>query len=292
VAALASGCSNKPSPAEEQQRVAAKAAASSSTSSGAWRDEAFDKSAGGPDGQLAAVYAPEGSGAWPVLIALHGRGEAGRGLAAGAHGWRDDYDIDVVRSQLEAGKLTRADSKEMLSESRIAELLAALAREPWRGLRLACPYCPVPSGDWRGFGELVTGPLLERVGKPARTATGIDGVSMGGRYALEIGFGMADHFGAVGALQPAIRTSEAEDFAARAEAARDTHGKQAIQLVTSSGDSFREATEALSAALKRRGVEHRLLLTEGPHDYIWNRGPGAIEMLMFHERALRGLAPV
>src|SRR5690348_6224125 len=134
LAALAGGCSSKPSPAEEQQRAAAKAAASSNTSAGAWRDGAFDKTAGEPDGQLAAVYAPDGSSGWPLLIALHGRGEAGRGLAAGAHGWRDDYDIDGVRAQLEAGKLSRADSKEMLSEARIAELVAALGREPWRGL--------------------------------------------------------------------------------------------------------------------------------------------------------------
>lgn len=292
MAAFTSGCSTKPSPAEEQQRAAAKAVASGNTSSSAWRDEAFDKSADQPNAQLASIYAPEASGTWPLLIALHGRGEAGRGLAAGAHGWRDDYDIDVVRTKLEAGTLSRDDSKGMLSEARIAELLATLKQHPWKGLRLACPYCPVPTGDWQGFGNFLTGPLLERVGAPTRAATGIDGVSMGGRYALEIGFGMAHRFGAVGALQPAIRASEADDFATRAEAARDTHGKQMIQLVTSTGDSFREATEALSAALTKRGVSHRLQITEGPHDYIWNRGPGAIEMLMFHERVLRGLEPI
>jgi hypothetical protein len=26
----------------------------------------------------------------------------------------------------------------------------------------------------------------------------------------------------------------------------------------------------------------------GPHDYEFNRGPGAYEMLMFHDRVLRG----
>ncbi|MBL8742190.1 MAG: esterase [Myxococcales bacterium] len=291
MAAFVAGCSNKPSKAEEQQRAAAKAAASGSTGPGAWQDLSFEKSDDAPEGQLAALFAPEGSKDWPLLVALHGRGEAGRGLAAGAHGWRDDYDIDVIRTRLEAGALTRADSKEMLSDARVGEIVAALARDPWRGLRIACPYCPVPSGDFRAFGRFVTGPLLSRAGKPARAATGIDGVSMGGRYALEIGFGLAAHFGSVGALQPAIRESEAEDFAARAEAARDAHGSQSIQLVTSTGDAFREATVALSEALKKKGVAHRLKLTDGPHDYIWNRGPGAIEMLMFHERALRGGAP-
>jgi iron(III)-salmochelin esterase len=288
------GCSGKPSPAEQkqqQERAEAKASASLATNSSAWRDEQFEKSGAQPDGQMAAIFAPETSASWPILVALHGRGEAGRGLAAGAHGWRDDYDLDVVRTKLESGKLSRADSKEMLSPERVATLAASLAKNPWRGLRVACPYCPVPSGDWRSFGGFVTGSLLERAGKPARAATGIDGVSMGGRYALEIGFGAGEHFGAVGALQPAIRENEADEFAARAERARAAHGEQAIQLVTSTGDAFRDATEALAAALAKRGVEHRLLLTEGPHDYIWNRGPGAIEMLMFHERVLRGAPP-
>ena len=25
----------------------------------------------------------------------------------------------------------------------------------------------------------------------------------------------------------------------------------------------------------------------GPHDYVFNRGPGVLEMLLFHDRALR-----
>lgn len=287
---LASGCSNKPSAADERQRAAAKATATASSAS-AWRDESFDAGPDAPDGELAAIFAPDGSGSYPVLVAMHGRGEAGRGLAAGAHGWRDDYDLDVIRTKLEAGALSRADSKDMLSATRVEAIRASLTANPFRGLRLVCPYCPVPTGDSGPFARFVTGPLLERAGKPARALTGIDGVSMGGRYALEIGFGEAASFGAVGALQPAIRANEADDFASRAARARDLHGRQSIQLVTSADDPFREPTEALSAALEARGIEHDLQVTEGPHDYIWNRGPGAIEMLVFHERVLRGLPP-
>lgn len=300
---VAGGCSRRPSRAEERERAEAKASAEKTVGS-AWRDEAFDVSADAPDGELAAIFAPDGSADWPVLVALHGRGEAGRGLAAGAHGWRDDYDLDVVRANLERGAITRADSKDFLSPARVARIAAALSTAPFGGLRVACPYCPVPSGDADPFGRFITGPLLDRVGAlPAgtppsppiqpipRSKTGIDGVSMGGRYALEIGFGFAASFGAVGALQPAIREEEADAFATRAERARDLHGKQAIQLVTSAGDPFRAPTEALSEALKKRGVEHDLQVTDGPHDYIWNRGPGAIEMLVFHDRVLRGLAP-
>jgi hypothetical protein len=30
----------------------------------------------------------------------------------------------------------------------------------------------------------------------------------------------------------------------------------------------------------------------GTHSYRFNRGPGGLEMLLFHDRALRGLAPL
>lgn len=287
VAAFASGCS-RPQPSEEQRAVPPPGPG--------WREESFDSSADQPEGQRALLFAPDGSNDWPVLVALHGRGEAGRGLAAGAHGWRDDYDLDVIRARLETGALSNSDAKEMLSDQRIALHRASLAKHPWHGLRIVCPYTPVPSGGrdgWRPFANFVDTSLLPRVTQaPDRAKTGIDGVSMGGRYALELGFGMAERFGAVGALQPAIREADAEPFAERAEQAASAHGKQSIQLVTSSGDPFRAPTEALSAALTRRSIAHQLIVTDGPHDYIWNRGPGAVEMLMFHERALRGLAPV
>ena len=57
-----------------------------------WHDVSFPASRGIPD-HRALVYAPPGSSKWPILIALHGRGEAGRGLRIGAYGWRDDYDL-------------------------------------------------------------------------------------------------------------------------------------------------------------------------------------------------------
>jgi hypothetical protein len=40
--------------------------------------------------------------------------------------------------------------------------------------------------------------------------------------------------------------------------------------------------------LDRRKQEH--LVVPGPHDYPFNRGPGAIEMLLWHDRVLRGEA--
>jgi len=267
-------------------------------STAGWNDVPFPASEDQPDGQLASIYAPSGSRGWPLLVALHGRGEAGRGLDAGAHGWRDDYALDARRARLEAPPLVAADADGMLESERLEALNASLAKTPWRGLAIACPYTPVPTGrdlaSARPFMRFVTDSLLakaaEKVGPLTRERTGIDGVSMGGRYALQIGFSCPEIFGAVGAMQPAIREEEAVDFADLARAAKKKR-LQIVRLVTSADDPFLDATRALSKALTGRAVDHQLIVTQGPHDYAWNRGPGGIEMLAFHERVLRGVAP-
>ncbi len=280
--ALSAGCSGGGSNSQPSARPAA---------GEGWREEVFEPSALQPEGQHALVFAPPESDDWPILIALHGRGEAGRGLRAGAAGWRDDYDLDLVRARLAKGELTSADAKDLLEGPRLDAHKASLAKHSFAGLVLVCPYTPIPGTDSaRSFGRFVSTDLLARV-PPARprSAVGIDGVSMGGRYALELGFELGATFGAVGALQPAIREGDADSFASRAAECKAKHGAQAIHLVTSEEDPFREPTIALSKALTARSIEHQLIVTLGPHDYLWNRGPGAVEMLMFHERALRGL---
>lgn len=264
-----------------------------------WQELRFEPDDAQPHGQLAAVYAPQSARGWPVLVALHGRGEAGKGLERGARGWRDDYALDALREALERGSLGSADVQGMLSEERLASIRASLTSAPWRGLIVACPYTPVPRGEGRearsGFEAFVTSKLLPRVAEATgaareRSAMGIDGVSMGGRWALELGFERGDVFGAVGALQPAIGSEDAPRLADRALRASE-RGKQRIQLVSSSGDPFLEPTLALAKELEARKLEHQLVITAGPHDYSWNRGPGGAEMLVFFERVLRGLPP-
>ena len=60
----------------------------------------------------------------------------------------------------------------------------------------------------------------------------------------------------------------------------------ALRLLTSSRDYFRTAIRATSAAWTDAGVAHELVDIPGPHDYPFNRGPGAIEMLLWHDRVL------
>lgn len=263
-----------------------------------WHDLEFP-AAGGLEAERALVYAPEGSASWPVLVALHGRGEAGRGLRAGAYGWRDEYDLGKAVDRLKTGHIDSDDAGHMLDAARLEALNKSLASKPWSGLIIACPYTPVPTGrapsDAAPFARFLTEVLLPKIGElrgapVKREESGIDGVSMGGRYALQIGLGVATAFSSVGGLQPAIQVGEADAFA---DLAAQTVAKAptTIRLVSSEGDPFLEATRALAAALEQHKVAQTIVVTQGPHDYAWNQGPGSIELALHHERVLRGLPP-
>jgi enterochelin esterase-like enzyme len=96
-------------------------------------------------------------------------------------------------------------------------------------------------------------------------------------------------FGVVGALQPAVRTRHASVLARYVSSSQ--RPSQRIRLVTSLGDSLRADVTELDAAMSRARIAHEFKILQGPHDYVFNRGPGAVEMLLFHDRALRGLTP-
>lgn len=262
-----------------------------------WRQLSFEPSAVYPEPGRALVSAPEGAATLPVVVALHGRGET-RSLDVGARGFKDFYGVDRVDGRLRAPPITREDLLGFTNEARLAQINASLAAEPYRGVVLVCPFAPdlkdrSPSGA-EPFGRFVTGVLLPKAREAAGAVagperTGIDGVSMGGRLALWIGFRFPEMFGAVGAMQPALRVEEAEGVAALAAEARAKNPKLRIRLLSSEGDPFLAAVKAASAKMREAGVEHDLVVVPGPHNYEWNKGPGCAEMLLWQERALRGL---
>lgn len=267
--------------------------------SSAWKELAFEPTSAGDPPQRALLLAPEGAATSPLLVALHGRGESVRGVEAGARGFRDDYWIDRVLERIQAPPLTAADLGHMVTPERLAQLNASLREHPYRGLCLVTPYTPdlrdqsIPGAA--GFGRFVVERLLPRARaesgcQAAREATGIDGVSLGGRIALLVGLSHPEIFGAVGALQPAVRASEAAMFSELARRAMERH-PIALRLVSSDGDPFLPAIQEISDRLRQDGVAHELLVVPGPHDYVWNRGPGNVEMVLWHERVQRGLRP-
>jgi enterochelin esterase-like enzyme len=202
--------------------------------------------------------------------------------------------------RLRAPPLTREDFRGFVDEARLEKLDASLAERPFRGLVVACPWVPdvldarrrADLDAARDFGTFVVTELLPRVrssvGEAAGDASGIDGVSLGGRVALLVGLAHPDRLRAIGSLQAAIQASEAPELARRASRALAGHHAPRLRLLTSDGDYFKGPIGALHGALRAAGVDHEHLVVPGPHDYPFNRGPGAIEMLLWHDRVLRG----
>jgi enterochelin esterase-like enzyme len=298
MAAVASGaiagCSKREDPAPPKPEEPAPQA-----SLAGWKEISFEPGEGAPEGQRALVFGPPNARDLPMLVALHGRGESGRGLDVGARGWRDDYRIGRLLERLKEPPLTQKDLLNMVSRDRLARLNASLKETPFRGISLVCPYTPdLPDKSPAGvaaFGRFVAEQLIPRArvetgSRPDRGITGIDGVSMGGRLALLVGLSRPDIFGSVGALQPALKPSEGPMISELARAAMEKFPIE-LRLVSSEADPFLPAVRAVSERLRADGVVHELLIAQGNHDYDWNRGPGGVEMLLWHERVLRGFRP-
>jgi enterochelin esterase-like enzyme len=191
--------------------------------------------------------------------------------------------------------LTTEDFEGFVEETRLVQHNQALAKRPFAGLVVVCPYSPdvdlrKPT-QIREYSEYVMKTVVPRakkqlpvLGTPA--STGIDGVSLGGALSLRIGLGYPDAFGAVGTLQPAIGEDQVPELTELARAARAKTPSLALRLLTSKEDYFRRAIRATSQAWKSAGLTHDFEDLPGPHDYPFNRGPGALEMLLWHDRLL------
>jgi hypothetical protein len=257
----------------------------------------FEPSRGGP--ARAVVLVP----AWgapderfPVLIALHGHGETVKPPREGAMGWPRDYALTRAYGRLAAPPITNEDLEGFGEKEQIKRINEALAARPFGGVIAVCPYMPdldLEAPDpIRAYGRFLIETLLPRVRAetPAMTgpaATGIDGVSQGGAVALRVAFANPQAFGALGTLQAAVNAAQARELTEAARAARAKNPKLKLRLLTSDGDYFRAALQAVDRAWKENGVEHEYLEVPGPHNYAFNRGPGAVEMLLWHDRVLR-----
>ena len=264
-----------------------------------WR---FENGPFGPSDVLISLPARSPGERFPVLVAFHGRGESLEGSRRGARGWFDDYQLGHAIARLGQPPLSKADFQDYVSDARLEQLNAELRHRPYAGLIIVCPFLPDVLQGAKAFvemeplGRFIVEELLPRVyGKTpalgASASTGVDGVSLGGRAALLVGLGRPLAFGSVGAVQGALDAKEIPRWLGLAERARAQNPKLAFQLLTSDEDHFLRENLELSAALAQRAVPHRLTRALGTHSYRFNRGPGGLEMLLFHDRALRGLAP-
>lgn len=234
---------------------------------------------------------------WPILIAFHGMGESRQGKERGYRAWVERYGMSAAFEALLSGALTRANFGGLVREPALQAYNDELKARAFRGVFVVGVYTPDLMAQvsqpqkieafaaWTAK-RLVpkirdTFPVVSQIPR----AVGVDGVSLGGMVALEVGLRHPEVFGAVGAIQPAIRGREAE-LAERAKTAMAT-APQGIRLLSSDQDPLLPVTRKLSEELRARHVPHTLVVTPGGHDYAFNQGPGSIEMLRFSDRALR-----
>lgn len=231
----------------------------------------------------------------PLLFALHGRGEALKGPELGVMGWPKDYALLRAIERVCAPPLTTEDFEGMVEAKRLVAHNDALRARPFAGLVVVCPYSPDVDlrkpEKIRAYAEYFMKAVLPRakkelpvLGTPA--SIGIDGVSLGGALALRIGLGNPEAFGALGTLQAAIGEDQIPELTELARAARSKNPGLKLRLLTSDKDYFRRALRNAGAAWRAAGIEHDFEDVPGVHDYPFNRGPGALEMLLWHDRVL------
>ena len=255
----------------------------------------------GPMRVVVLIPEREANARLPVLVAMHGRGEALKGPEAGARGWVDDYWLPNAIERLHRPPLTLEDFRGFADDARLTRLNQSLTQQPYQGLIVVCPYTPdilpadEPIDKAAPLARFVVDTVLPRayretpaIGTPE--STGIDGVSLGGRAALGIGLLRPKAFRVVASMQAAVRSDNSEDIIRRAREAKAQKPDLFVHLLTSSDDYFIKAIQTLAEALSGAGIRTEIVTVPGPHDYIFNRGPGAYEMLMFHDRVLRGQA--
>jgi hypothetical protein len=233
----------------------------------------------------------------PLLVLLHGLGET-YDARAGAWAWLERYGLASSYARLRRPPIARTSKRPDLGDARRAELDAALAARPFGGLVLACPYTPAvgklpsPQAALEGYARWIVEVVVPRARAeapvlPRARHVGLDGCSLGGFVGLEVFLRRTAAFGAWGGVQSAFGEHRAPGYAEQLERALAAAGPRPLHIETSTGDPFHEANVRLAAELARRGVARELRVSPGPHDQPWLREVGTLEMLLWHDRALR-----
>jgi enterochelin esterase-like enzyme len=235
----------------------------------------------------------------PLLVLLHGLGETSN-ETAGVRAWTDRYGLLSSHMRLSRPPVAPESKRGDLSEERVRQINIDLAARPFDGrIVIACPFTPNvsrlpdPPRALDRFAAWMADVLLPEVRNrtPAGDtpdATGLDGCSMGGFVGLEVFLRKPALFGTWGGVQSALGEANAPRWADRMAQALKTAGPRRLHIETSRGDPFYAANVALSRELKQRGVAHDFLVLPGPHDQLWLREAGTLEMLLWHDRALQG----
>lgn len=237
------------------------------------------------------------TGPVPLLVLLHGLGET-HDERLGAYAWVDRYGLSTSYERLLHPPIAKLSLKARhFDDARLAELNRELGAHPFRGLAIACPYTPnvYRAPDRKAFLDAYAGWLADEVIPRARREanvspgpkhTGLDGCSLGGYVGLEVLLRKPALFGSWGSVQGALGGHRIARYAEELHVIVSTHATR-IHIETSLGDPFRGVNESLSRALTKLGVAHDFVMPPGPHDQPFLRDSGTLEMLLWHDRALR-----
>lgn len=253
-------------------------------------------SANYPEGTVAVTlptdYSANPGKKYPLVIVFGGAGESAKAPRQGALAWLGYYKMDEAVIALKRGKLNPADFRDLVLPDQLRHYNQRLKERPYQGMIVACPSSPLVwaagGPEFPEYEEYIMNELL-----PALTATyrvadgrvGVDGVSMGGARAMYYGLKYPEVFASIGSSQGAF-TPYMDLYAHLVEAGKADLLKRPIQLVTSDKDVLAPAVEKMHIMLKAKGIPHKYFVLKGPHDYIFNQGPGVISLLAFHDEAL------
>lgn len=233
----------------------------------------------------------------PLLVLFHGLGET-YDPTIGVFAWVERYGLGTCYARLRRPPVARTSRQpSLLPDARLAEINAALARRPFRGMAIACPYTPAvgklpnPDAKLDAYADWIVGAVIPRARKeapvfPDAARTSIDGVSLGGYVGLEVFARRPEAFGAWGGVQSAFNAARLPWYVERlaAASAKAPRGSTRVHIETSRSDPFRERNTTLATMLTNKGVANDLALLPGPHDQIFLRESGTLEMLLWHDR--------
>jgi predicted esterase len=241
---------------------------------------------------LAPTHLPEGQKA-PCLILFHGLGEAKEGHESGAYAWLDRYGAASCYARLRRPPVASVLKRKDLTDARAEELNKLLASDPFRGLVLVCPFTPNvwsfrdTPGTLDALAGFVTGELMERVVREVPeadgTRVGVDGCSLGGFVSLEVFRRKPQSFASFGVVQPAISHRQIAGYVASLKGRPGLP----VHVESSQGDPYLQVSRDLHKELLQGGVSSEFIAPPGPHDQPFLRDVGSLEMLLWHDRALR-----
>jgi hypothetical protein len=242
---------------------------------------------------LPSDYFENKTTSYPMVLAFGGAGECSRSPRQGSLAWVSYYKADEAANALSAGKLKKSDFRGLVSQDELDRFNRNLHKYPYKGVILVCPYSPlltaqhgleIPEYERYIMDELL--PALCRHYRVDRSRIGVDGVSMGGARSMYYGFKYPDVFQRVGSVQAAVGPFM-DTYSQLIRTNRERIRKCSIQLVSSDGDVFLKSIEKFSSMLDSGKTPHSMLILKGPHDYIFNQGPGSLALLAFHGAPLQ-----